>query len=221
MILKLITLLLCILHVVLPVGNIPLWLLLNIAAISILYILSELTFSQLIKRNILIVSFAVMLAFFQVVSSVIADKPVDHEFMGVTFARIFFVYNMIMTSMAWMGTSGFLWLVDTVKSERIRLFLLLFSRTVHMFLKRNRHIIFQLQSRIDTGSRKKYLVPRYYVQNLVAGELYSLQHYQAGLITRVHGNISVLRPDTITGRHIPAALCIMMLMVSGIIIVFI
>ncbi|HMB19692.1 MAG TPA: hypothetical protein VKQ10_01375, partial [Spirochaetota bacterium] len=214
-------LMLCLLHVVLPVGIIPLWMILNIAAISILYILSELTFSQLIKRNILIVSFALMLAFFQVVSSVIAGTPVDHEFMGVTFARIFFVYNMIMTSMAWMGKSGFLWLVHTVKSERIRLFLLLFSRTVHMFIKRNRHIIFQLQSRIDTGSRKKYLVPRYYVQNLVAGELYSLQHYQAGLITRVHGNISVLPPDTISRRHIPAALCIMLLMVSGIIIVFI
>jgi hypothetical protein len=221
MILKVITLLLCLLHVVLPVGMIPLWFILNIAALSMVYILSELSFSQLIKRNILIVSFALMLAFFQVLSFVIDSKPVDYVFMGITFARIFFVYNMIMTSMAWMGKSGFLWLVHAVRSERIRLFLLLFTRTVHMFMKRNRHIIFQLQSRIDTGSRKKYLVPRYYVQNLVAGELYSLQHYQAGLITRVHGNISVLRPDTISGRHIPAALGIMLLMLSGITIVFI
>ncbi len=219
MILKLITLLLCLLHAVLPVDTIHVWIILNIAALSMLYILSEIRLGQLIKRNILIVSFAMMLAFFQVLSSVIDGSPVDLVFMGVTFARIFFVYNMIMTSMAWMGTSGFLWLVYAIRSERIRLFLLLFSRTVHMFMKRNRHIIFQLQSRIDTGSRKKYLVPRYYVQNLVAGELYSLQHYQSGLITRVHGNISVLRPDTISGRHIPAALCIMLLMVSGIIIV--
>ncbi|MFW5771223.1 MAG: hypothetical protein ACOCX9_07280 [Spirochaetota bacterium] len=220
MILKSITLMLCLLHVVLPVEVIPVWVILNIAALSMLFVVSELSIEQLIKRNILLVSFALMLAFFQVLSSAVDGNPVDYVFMGVTSARIFFVYNMIMTSMAWMGKSGFLWLVHTVKSERIRVFLLLFSRTVHMFIKRNRHIIFQLQSRIDTKSRKKFLVPRYYVQNLIAGEIYSLQHYQAGLITRVHGKISVLCPVTISKRHIPAAMVIMLLMLSGITIVY-
>ncbi len=215
MILKIITLFTCLLHVLQPVNSLPVWMTLNIIALVILFNLAGLAPLQLLKRNIMVVSFGVMIIFFQVITAVISGMQLDYVFMFITLARILLIYNIIMASVTWMGRGGLLWLVKHVPSERIRLFLLLFARTVQMFMKLNRHIVFQLQSRIDTGSRKKFLVPRYYVQNLFAGEMYSLQHYQAGMMTRVHGPVRVLQMDTVSRGDMFGSFCIILLMMAG------
>ncbi len=215
MILKITTLFVCLLHVLLPVNSPVAWAILNGIAILVLFYISGLAPEELLKRNILVVSFAVMIMLFQVITAVISGMQLNYTFMGITLARILFIYNMIMASVTWMGRGGLLWLVKHVPSERVRLFLLLFTRTVQMFMKLNRHIVFQLQSRIDTGSRKKYLVPRYYVQNLFTGEMYSLQHYQAGMMTRVHGPVRVLHAATISRGDVTWSLCVILLMMAG------
>lgn len=217
MILKFITLFACLLHVLLPVNSLPVWTTLNIIVLLILFNLSGLAPGQLVKKNAFVVSFAMMILLFQVITAVINGMQPDYTFIGITLARIVFIYNMIMSSVTWMGRSGLLWLVKYVPSERIRLFLLLFARTVQMFMKLNRHIVFQLQSRIDTGSRKRFLVPRYYLQNLFAGEMYSLQHYQAGMMTRVHGPVRVLHVDTASREDVIWSLSIILLMIAGIV----
>jgi len=216
MILKIITLATCILHLLLPVGSPAAWLVLGLAALSGLIALSGLTPASALKRNLLVAVMVLTIAFFQLLTAVISGVSPDYQFFLITAARIFMVYNIIMASLAWMGPDGFLWLLERSGSGRIRIFLLLFARTVRMLMKLNRQIIYQLQSRFDISGRKKYLIPRYYVQNLIAGELYSLQHYQSGVVSRVHGDFRLYRRSALSGREILTAAAVTALMTAGI-----
>ena len=216
MILKIITLLACIVHLLLPAARTGLWLILSLIPLAALLAVSGLTAGRILRRNLLVLVFVLTIAFFQLLTAVVSGSSPDYEFILITAVRILFVYNIIMASVSWMGSAGFLWLLDRAGSERVRIFLLLFERTVRMFLKLNRQIIYQLQSRIDTGSSRKYLIPRYYIQNLIAGELYSLHHYQSGVISRVHGNIRVLKRSVMSRRDVAVAAFVLFLMILGI-----
>jgi len=215
MILKIITLLAFIVHLLLPAAGTGLWLVLSLLSLTAILAVSGLAPGQILRRNLLVLVFVLTIAFFQLLTAVISGTSPHYEFILITAARILLVYNIIMGSVAWMGQAGFLWLLQRAGSERIRIFLLLFERTVRMFLKLNRQIIYQLQSRIDIGSRKKYLIPRYYIQNLLAGELYSLHHYQAGVISRVTGKIRPLGRSTITRRGAAVAVSVLVFLALG------
>lgn len=216
MILKIITLTACVFHLLLPVSSPAAWFVLGLIALWALIAVSGLSLRLVLRRNLLVLVFVLTIAFFQLLTAVISGVSPDYEFVLITAARILLVYNVIMATVAWMGPAGFLRILEKAGSARIRIFLLLFARTVRMFLKLNRQIIYQLQSRFDTGGRNKYLIPRYYVQNLIAGELYSLQHYQAGVISRVHGDIKPLRRSTLNRRDILTAAAVTALMIAGI-----
>ncbi|MGM0484911.1 MAG: hypothetical protein ACQERI_10215 [Candidatus Krumholzibacteriota bacterium] len=216
MILKIITLTACVFHLLLPVSSPAAWFVLGLIALWALIAVSGLSLRLVLRRNLLVLVFVLTIAFFQLLTAVISGVSPDYEFVLITAARILLVYNVIMATVAWMGPAGFLRILEKAGSARIRIFLLLFARTIRMFLKLNRQIIYQLQSRFDTGGRNKYLIPRYYVQNLIAGELYSLQHYQAGVISRVHGDIKPLRRSTLNRRDILTAAAVTVLMIAGI-----
>ncbi len=216
MILKIITLTACVFHLLLPVSSPAAWFVLGLIALWALIAVSGLSLRLVLRRNLLVLVFVLTIAFFQLLTAVISGVSPDYEFVLITAARILLVYNVIMATVAWMGPAGFLRILEKAGSARIRIFLLLFARTVRMFLKLNRQIIYQLQSRFDTGGRNKYLIPRYYVQNLIAGEIYSLQHYQAGVISRVHGDIKPLRRSTLNRRDILTAAAVTALMIAGI-----
>ncbi|MBD3425129.1 MAG: hypothetical protein GF417_11900 [Candidatus Latescibacteria bacterium] len=216
MILKIITLTVCILHLLLPVGPAALWLALGLVALWALIAVSRIPLQLALRRNLLVAVFALTIVFFQLLTPVISGSYPDYRFVVITAARILLVFNIIMASLAWMGRDGFLWLLSRTAPGRLRLFLLLFARTAGIFQKLNRQIVYQLQSRFDTSGRKKYLIPRYYVQNLIAGELYSLHHYQSGVISRVHGELRLLSRHRLSARDILTAAAVMALMIAGI-----
>jgi len=216
MIFKIITLTACVFHLLLPVVSPAAWSILSLTALLALFAVSGLTLKMALRRNLLVFVFVLTIALFQLLTAVISGVSPDYQFFLITAARIFMMYNIIMASLEWMGPAGFLWILQKAGSMRIRIFLLLFARTVRMLMKLNRQIIYQLQSRFDTSGRKKYLIPRYYVQNLIAGELYSLQHYQSGVISRVHGDIQLLSRATLNRRDILTATSVTALMIAGI-----
>jgi hypothetical protein len=189
MILKTVTMLACLAHLLAPADSAVLWLIVSLAGFLILLPLSRIPLRAVLRRNLLISIFAVTISLFQLLTSMAAGETPDYRFVTVTAVRIILSYNFVALSLSWIGTAGFLHLLALIRSERIRLFLLLFARTVQSLMKLSRMIVFQIQSRIGAGARKRLLIPRWYLQNLIAGELYSLHRFQTGLASRLQEEI--------------------------------
>lgn len=59
-----------------------------------------------------------------------------------------------------------------------------FFRGVSHFLKTNSLVIHQVKSRINTSSKQKFLIPRYYAYNIMMKEINMLYYYEAALAAR-------------------------------------
>ncbi len=180
-----------------------------IPAVLVLYALiiraSRVRPAELLARNILVAFFAV---FFMVVAAVSAllrgGAPTMH--VPELGARIILIFNAIYLGGRWIGNFGVLRLLDSLPSERLRLFMLLLIKQAHALLAANRTIIDQLRSRLDMTRKERLLVARFYIQNMVYGELRSYQSLQAALYTRLPERLCVYhRPITFKALDAPIA----------------
>ena len=170
----------------------------------------------LLKRNIFILLFASIMTLFVLLSAGIEKRQVDPYTLLLFPVRIIAVYNAVMLTCEWLGREGFIFIVARIPSARVRLYLLLVFRSVKHFLVMNRYIIYQLKSRIDLRSRKRFLVPLYYVRTLIDRELYTYQMNQAALAMRVDRDILLHKgPMQRGGSELAHALLLCLILGTG------
>lgn len=152
--------------------------------------------SEIVARNALVGLFAV---FFMGMAALSALLRGDMPSMQVAElgGRIVLVFNAVYLGGRWLGTAGVMRLVDSLPSERLRLFLLLIVKQAHSFPVINRTVIDQLRSRLDMTKRDRLLVARFYVQNMIYGELRSYRHLQAALYTRLPERLVIYHRPTV------------------------
>ncbi len=141
---------------------------------------------ELIRKNIIFISFIISLVLLQVLSGIIHDGIRWDRIVLISFKSIM-IFNIAYLSGAWIGRRGMMDMVSAVPSQRVKLFLILFYRTVKTFLRTSRMVIFQVRSRMNLTARTRLVLARYYVRNLLVKELYSYHFHQAALYTRLPG----------------------------------
>lgn|GEM_PF-2836814 len=176
------------LHTLIAVKSLLLWGITTLIIIVLMMYLVKADLDEILKKNILIVTFMIFFNTFIFISCLIEDRVVDFSYVISVSLSIFFVFNILIYGVKWLGKQGFLYIVNFFWSGRLKLFFLLFFRAVHNFKRVHSHVYYQIQSRIDVNSRDRYLIPRYYVQNIIAKELYAFRSNQAALISRLPEN---------------------------------
>ncbi len=142
----------------------------------------------LLRKNYFIFAFAVIFSGFSVFSGILRGG-IEWTVITATFYKIILVYNIVYLFGIWMGKNGFLRILSVLPGRRIRLFLILFHRTVYSFMNKSKLVLFQVRSRLELTTRDRLIIARYYIQNLLLKELYSFHYYQAALHTRVHHDV--------------------------------
>jgi len=104
----------------------------------------------------------------------------------LTLLRMILIFNISVATSAWLGRGGFLFCLKVISIQRIKLFLLLLSRSLGAFEKNAKAAARWVRLRIELTGNQKLLIPKYYVRNLIMKELYSFQHSQAVLVSRLH-----------------------------------
>ncbi|MCU0846218.1 MAG: hypothetical protein MUC76_15015 [Spirochaetes bacterium] len=146
--------------------------------------------AEMLVRNTLVGLFALFFISMAAISALLrGDMPTLH--VAELGGRIVLVFNAVYLGGRWIGQTGVIRLVDSLPSERLRLFLILIVKQAHSILAANRMVIDQLRSRLDMTKRDRLLIARFYVQNMVYGELRSYRHLQAALYTRLPGRLSI------------------------------
>lgn len=69
------------------------------------------------------------------------------------------------------------------------LFFLVFARTLAIFARLNRMIVFQLQSRLNLKSSEKYYIPKYYITALLFNQFHAMHRYHNGVLSRSFAEI--------------------------------
>lgn len=145
--------------------------------------------TEVVKRNFFILTFVIIFSSFAAISGYLTGD-IDYREIALTSVKIILIYNIIYIGGYWLGKNGFLCIVDTVPCFRVKLYLLLLYNILGSFIKRNQLIMYQLKSRLDL-SHQRGLIARYYVQNLIVKELYSIHLNQAAIITRLHSDFDL------------------------------
>lgn|GEM_PF-2173181 len=141
------------------------------------------------KRNVFIIVFTIIFSSFALISGCLSDK-IEYAQIAGNAVKILLVFNIVYVGSLWAGKNGFLCLLNAMPFMRVKVFFLILHNMVLSFIKRSGLIRYQLTSRLDL-SRQKGLVARYYVQNLLMKELYSIHLNQASIITRLHSDFDV------------------------------
>ncbi|MCL2026779.1 MAG: hypothetical protein FWG92_08250, partial [Leptospirales bacterium] len=106
----------------------------------------------------------------------------------LTIFKIILIFNISIAASGWLGRGGFLFCLRVVPVQRVKLFLLLLSRSLGTFGRNAKAAATGAQLRIELTGKQKFLIPKYYVRSLIMKELYSFYHNQAALVSRLHGD---------------------------------
>jgi len=139
---------------------------------------------NLIYANILVLIFTGSFITFIIISSFI-ESSVPEPLMIISFAlKTVLIFNLLRLTIAWLGTPGLLWIISLIPWRGIQVYILLFFRGVSHFRRINSLVFHQIKSRINISSREKYLIPRYYLYNIMMKEINMLAYYEAALASR-------------------------------------
>lgn len=169
--------------------------------------------TDFVKRNLFILSFVFIFSSFAALSGYLIGD-IDYREIALTSVKIILIYNTIYIGGYWLGKNGFLSIVDTVPCFRVKLYLLLMYNILSSFIKRNQLIMHQLKSRLDL-SHQRGLIARYYVQNLIVKELYSIHLNQAAIVTRLHSDFDLYVPSEKLKIHDVIVLTLIALLILG------
>ncbi len=175
-------------HTLLPVFDFPAWACASALVFIFLFCLSRIGAADFARRNIFIIVFIAFYCGAVYISSLIETKDVECIPVLVIVMKTFFVYNVILLTMSWGGSRGVAFLLGRISSLRLQLYFILLYRGVVHYRKVSRHVYYQVQSRLHSRREMRRLIPRYYVQNIIAKELYAFQHNQAALVARLPEN---------------------------------
>ena len=211
---KLIALAMLLFHTFIPVHNLQLYMGVSVVLMLIVICSGGMPFARLFLRNIPILFF--MGVFFIFMFFPAMTFNVDKL---LILFRIILIFNIFLATSAWFGRSGFLFCLKLVPVQRIKLFLLLLSRSLGAFGKNARAAAIGVRLRIELTGRQKLLVPKYYVRNLIMKELYSFYHSQAALISRLHGdNVAIYIQNRFVAKDLLFACAMVCVASAGIFI---
>lgn len=139
--------------------------------------------AHLVRRNMPIVMFSVLFSLLAVISGIIKGDVPSIDIARNAFA-IILCYNFVFLGAAWIGHEGLHRLMAAVPSLRLRLYLVVFAGLFQSLSRSHRALLAHLRSRLNIH-RERWRIARYYGQNLMEKELYSLRHYQAAIVSRL------------------------------------
>lgn len=152
--------------------------------ISAVYGFRGAVISDVLKRNIVIVSFSIFFAGFAVISGYISGD-VRYKDPIVLALKIILVFNIVFGGMRWIGRNGYLYLLNRVPGMRLRLFFLLLGNNMLRMMRNNREIVRQIRSRVALTGKNRFIIARYYFQNMLFKELYSMRHSHGAMVLRL------------------------------------
>ncbi|MCL1865450.1 MAG: hypothetical protein FWF73_06530 [Spirochaetes bacterium] len=168
-------------HTLIPAQNLQLYVVVSIFLTLIMIYSGGMPSTALFFKNIPMFFFAAVFFVFMFFPGMTlsADK-------FLTLFKIILIFNISLAASSWLGRGGFLFCLKFISVQRLKLFLLLLSRSLASFERNVRAAAVGVQLRIELTGKQKLLVPKYYVRNLIMKELYSFQHSQAALASRLY-----------------------------------
>lgn len=157
----------------------PLWIFSCIAIIVMYY-----SYIPKQQRCILIflIPLTITIAGIQLLTSLIVGT-IDIQTILITPFKIIVIGCILIGSRFFIGISGLKVVINNLP-QTIRLFLLIFLRTLNKLLQLNNMIVFQLQSRINFKSKDKYYIPKYYSVAMLYNQFYAFDRYRNGILSR-------------------------------------
>ncbi len=150
----------------------------------LMYSKTRSSIKTVIRSNYVIMFFACVFTFFTLFSGYLKGKP-DIETAFYTFLKIILVFNVINAGYRWVGKRGILVLLDILPVWRMKVYLLLLIKTLAVIFKTIPESITQVSLRLHPSSYRKIIIARYYVQNIIYKELYTVQHIQTAAHLRI------------------------------------
>lgn len=189
--------------------NIPLVLLAAFELIVLVKV-SSVKYQYFIKKNILIISFSFFFGLFAVISGFVTNE-MNIKKITETTIKIVFIFNCIYTGTHWIGRKGILKAIDSLPSNRLFIFIILFIKNFDFLIRTHLKIIYSLKSRLSFTNPEKLIVARYYFSNLIHKELYAFNKHQAAFYTRLSGDRPMLYVESEDLRlsDIAVILCIL------------
>lgn len=164
----------------------------------------------LLRRNFIILSFSIFFGIFIIVSSLVNNGLNIKQTCDIII-KMFFTFNCIFISGTWIGRKGLMRIINRMRSDRIFLFIIFFIKITEYLVRTHGKIINQLKARLDFSYSNKFLIARYYGQNLIYKELYALHHYQAAFYTRISGRVPVFFENENAGFSDIAAFIVLLI----------
>ncbi len=130
----------------------------------------------------MIVPIIITIAIMQLVTG-FAIARLDITIIIITSYKIACITVIIIGSRSFIGQNGLKAFIN-ILPHNLKLFFLIFIRILYTLLKLNRMIVFQIQSRIDSKSKKRYYIPKYYAVAFISNQFYSLSYYRNGILLR-------------------------------------
>ncbi len=183
----------------------PAGILLAIPALTPLVFLTRRRMKIYFKKSAIIIGFASAYVVFATLTRAL-QGDLSMATILLTGLKIILVYWVVLFAGPWLGKNGIKGVVSMMPSLRLRLFLILFIRTVGSLVKSHTSIVNQLRSRMRPSYNSRLLIARYYVQNLIEKELYSYQFHQAAILTRITADPEIyVAPERVRPAHLVTA----------------
>ena len=206
---KLIAIILVLLHTFIPIQNLQLYIGASILLALIMIYSGKTPPVSLFFKNIPMFLFAAVFFIFMFFPTM---RLTADNFL--TLFKIILIFNISLAASAWLDRSGFLFCLRLIPIQRIKLFLILLSRSLGAFKRNTKAAATGVQLRIELNGKQKLLLPKYYTRSLIMKELYSFSHSQAALVSRIHSNnIAIYAQNAFAIRDLRLA-CIMLCIAS-------
>jgi len=165
---------------------------------------------------IMIVPLVMTIVIMQLITGIIRDS-INYYIMALTAYKIVCISIIIIGARFFIGRNGLKAFINLFPST-VKLFFLIFTRTLYTLMQQNRMIVFQLQSRINFKSKEKYYIPKYYSVAFLYNQFYAMSHFRNGILSRAINSLPVMKlTGTITiGDYTTVGIILLLIIINGI-----
>ncbi|HOR95108.1 MAG TPA: hypothetical protein PLH80_07880 [Spirochaetota bacterium] len=165
---------------------------------------------------IMIVPLVMTIVIMQLITGIIRDS-IHYYIIALTAYKIVCISIIIIGARFFIGHNGLKAFINLFPST-LRLFFLIFTRTLYTLMQHNRMIVFQLQSRINVKSKEKYYIPKYYSVAFLYNQFYAMSHFRNGILSRAITSLPVMKlADTTTiANYITVGIILLLIIINGI-----
>ncbi|HDP81239.1 MAG TPA: hypothetical protein ENN21_10405 [Spirochaetes bacterium] len=157
---------------------------------AILFIITGSSPRSVLRGNLFIIVFAFVFMIFGLVSGLI-EGVVDYERIVRTSASILLIFNIMYSLKLWMGKNGTLSIINSMPSTRLKVYLMLMWTILAAMRRSVPRIVHQVRARVELSTANRWLIARYYIQNLISKELFIMRNLQVSAYLRFQNDISL------------------------------